>query len=141
MDQNLTFLKRISLVVLPFQNNVFYVKSVDDSGHGRALFRSHFAMLSLRTEVGFLRHIQGLWVQIPVPLGEPSAARCFYWSRMKVISFCFENKIYFKNQNNLAFHPGPVQPPTPITGKTVKGSNSVSSLTFLIVFFFLRNLP
>ena len=35
---------------------------------------------------------------------------CHYWSSVKIISFCFE--IFFaKNQNTLAFHPGPVQPP------------------------------
>ena len=30
---------------------------------------------------------------------------------MKVISFCFEIIFFAKNQNNLAFHPGPLQPP------------------------------
>ena len=44
--------------------------------------------------------------------GEPSSARCLYWSRIKVISFRIEKINFFKNQNNLAFHPGPVQPPS-----------------------------
>ena len=43
--------------------------------------------------------------------GEPSSARCLYWSRMKAISFCLENFFYIKNESDLAFHPGPVQPP------------------------------
>ena len=35
--------------------------------------------------------------------GEPSFARCLYWSRMKVVSFCFEKKIYIKKRNDIAF--------------------------------------
>ena len=42
----------------------------------------------------------------------PSSARCLYWSRMKVASFCSEKKIYGKKRNDLAFHPGPVETPS-----------------------------
>ena len=50
------------------------------------------------------------------PNGEPSSARCLYWSRMKVpdesyLALLGKKKLR-KNQNNLAFHPGPVQPPS-----------------------------
>ena len=44
--------------------------------------------------------------------GEPSSARCLYWSQMKVVSFCFEKNFNLKNQNNLAFHRGPVETPS-----------------------------
>ena len=44
--------------------------------------------------------------------GEPSSARCLYWSRMKVASFCSEKKFYGKKWNDLAFHPGPLETPS-----------------------------
>ena len=43
---------------------------------------------------------------------EPSSARWLYWSQMKDNSFCFGKKLQVKNKNNLAFHPGQVEPPS-----------------------------
>ena len=44
--------------------------------------------------------------------GEPSSTRWLYWSRIKDISFCFEKNLPIKSKNSLAFHLGPVQPPS-----------------------------
>ena len=48
----------------------------------------------------------------PDSMSDSDFPRCLYWSRIKVISSRIEKINFFKNQNNLAFHPGPVQPPS-----------------------------
>ena len=46
----------------------------------------------------------------PDSMSDSDFPRCLYRSRIKVISSRIEKINFFKNQNNLAFHPGPVQP-------------------------------
>ena len=44
--------------------------------------------------------------------GEPSSARWQYWSQIKDVSFCFEKIAPIENKKQIAFHLGPVEPPS-----------------------------
>ena len=43
---------------------------------------------------------------------EPSYARLQYWSQMKDVSLCFERNTMCRKSKQIAFLPGPVEPPS-----------------------------